>query len=164
QDRPGNVWHVGDGLYFVEMEGIAHLVVAQRQAEVYLQGLDMAESEHRALLKTYGRKLLQKHKLLTRKAVGVMFCESVLDLVKIHPCVFINTVGTEYYEMACGSGSLAVAMVSTTMRGGSGGLPVLQPSGKVITAVVEYRAGVVSGAAISGGMCAEAEVLEIEVL
>jgi len=84
-------------------------------------------------------------------------------MVKIHPCVFINSAGTAFYEMACGSGSVAVGLASAYLRGQSVALPVLQPSDKVIDMSITVEGGRVLGAVISGEVAGSGEILEVEV-
>ena len=160
---PWNVKRIGEGLHFAELEGIAHLVVAQRQSREYLRGLDADSYGDKLRLKTSARELLKHFELYDRDACGVMFCENVMDMLKIHPCVFINSAGTAYYEMACGSGSVAVVMVAAALHGKSMSLPVLQPSERVIETTVEFRNGGAVEAVISGGVSDDDMLYELEV-
>jgi len=156
------VRRLGEGIFFVKMEGIAHMVLAERQAKEYLRRLDADSLEDKERLKWYAKALLERYSLFDRDACGVMFCENVLDMVKIHPCLFINTAGTAYYEMACGSGSIAVALVAAYLRGSAVNLPILQPSDKIIHTSIEFCDGEACGARISGGVADSGEVLEVE--
>ncbi|MCL2852886.1 MAG: hypothetical protein FWE20_07620 [Defluviitaleaceae bacterium] len=157
-----NMQRIGEGMRLVEMEGIAHLVVAQRQSAKYLKKFDADSEMCKEKLKASARELLERHELFDRDACGVVFCENVLDLLKIHPCVFINSAGTAYYEMACGSGSVAVAVAAAFLRGKSVNLPLLQPSMKIIEASVELRGGVISEATIRGRISETGGVFELE--
>ena len=157
-----NMQRVGEGMRFVKMEGIAHLVVAQRQSAKYLEKFDADSESDKEKLKAEARDLLNYYGLFENAACGVIFCENVLDMLRIHPCVFINSAGTAYYEMACGSGSIAVAVAAAFLRGKSVNLPILQPSMKLIETTVELSGGVISGAMISGGISAADDVFELE--
>jgi len=118
---------IEDGLYWAEMEGISHLVVSPRRAVP--EPARMLES---------AKNLLLRYDLYGGAACGVIFTERVSGALKIHPCVFVIPAGTAYYETACGSGSVAVALAAAALRGSSKKLPLLQPSGKIIEATVEY--------------------------
>ena len=157
-----DVRRIGEGMHFVELEGIAYLVVAQRQSKEYLRGLDADSYGDKSRLKKSAKELLEHYGLCDRDAFGVVFCENVLDMVKIHPCVFINSAGTEYYEMACGSGSAAVGMVAATLHGKSVSLPLLQPSEQVIETTVEFRNGEVTEVIICGRVTGDDTFYELE--
>jgi ABC-type multidrug transport system fused ATPase/permease subunit len=86
--------------------------------------------------------------------------ENVLDMIKIHPCVFIKTAGTSYYETACGSGTVAAGLVASVLKGHGTNLTWLQPSGKFIQSSVEYQDGKIIGAKISGNISSISDVLE----
>jgi diaminopimelate epimerase len=137
---------VGDGLYFVKMEGISHLIVSQRRSFPYLSCNNVDGDK----LKQSAEALLKEHGLYGGMACGVIFTENVLDMIKIHPCVFVLTAETAYYETACGSACVAVALLDAVFRHGNVGLQLLQPSGQIINASIEYKNGKISEARIGG--------------
>ena len=145
--RPNRIKNIGDGLYWVQLDGISHLVVSQRRSDEIFRTLPTMDAD---TLKKAASDLIDKYELGYPDAYGVMFTETVLNMVKIHPCVFIKTAGTSYYETACGSGSVAVGLVASVLLGKGTELALLQPSDKVITSLVEYSGGIINGAKISG--------------
>ena len=143
---------IDDELYWVDMESICHLIVLQKQSAINLIGSPVNECEVIGNAKT----LLKKHELFDKGACGVMFVENALNLLKIHPCVFVNSAGTEVYETSCGSGSIAVALVSGYLSGQNiTDLSLLQPSGKVLKTYIEIQSGRIVQAKISGSMANE---------
>jgi diaminopimelate epimerase len=155
---PNNVVNVDDGLYWVQLDGISHLVVSQRRSDAIFR--EMGSVIDKEALKVSANSLITQYNLSDVDAYGVIFTENILDMIKIHPCVFIKTAGTSYYETACGSGSVAVGLVAGILWGYDANLTLLQPSGKVIHSSVEYRNGVISGAKISGIVSSVSDILE----
>jgi len=83
-------------------------------------------------------------------AAGVIFTERIGGCLKIHPCVFVRTAGTGFYETACGSGSVAAAVAEFVSRGVRGALPIMQPSGMFIDTELAVDGVEITGAKISG--------------
>jgi diaminopimelate epimerase len=150
---------IGDGLYWVELDGIGHLVITQRQSKAYIKGVNSIVNEN--IVMGYAKALLKNYGYFDKDACGVMFLENSLDIpdiITMHPCVFINSPGTANYETACGSGSLAVALVSSYLHGGCNvELPLLQPSGKLIKATINLKGRGIELAKISGSMSEDGE-------
>ena len=136
---------VDDGIYYAEIEGISHLVVSQRQSIPFLENI-----KEKGKVKQMAKWLLERYDFYKGNACGVIFTENVLDIIKIHPCVFVVTAETSYYETACGSGCVAVGLVNAILYGESVCLHLLQPSNHVIKTYVEYIDGIVKAAKISG--------------
>ena len=156
-----SVRSAGDGMVWVDMEGISHLVLTADASAKYLKnciGINKNENENEIdivdkvykvdeeqLLRHAG-KLLNSHPS-SANACGVIFTGSALPCeanrntkehkLRIYPCVFVATAGTTFYETACGSGSAAVAIAEGVKSGRSLTLGLLQPSGMTIEATVE---------------------------
>ena len=125
-----NIMQVDDGLYWVQMEGISHLIVTQKPSHIYLDEVSrLADQNKGEFLLDIARSLLGKYELYGGMACGVMFLENIIDMLKIHPCVFVTTISSAHYETACGSGSIATALAVASIRKKSVTLPLLQPSG-----------------------------------
>jgi len=148
----------GDGLYWVQLDGISHLIVLQRRSDAIFRELGTFVDKEG--LKAYANNLARAYNLDNVDAYGVIFTENVLDMIKIHPCVFIKTAGTSYYETACGSGTVAAGLVASVLKGHGTNLTWLQPSGKFIQSSVEYQDGKIIGAKISGNVSSISDVLE----
>jgi diaminopimelate epimerase len=148
----------GDGLYWVQLDGISHLVVLQRRSDAIFR--EVGTFVDKEGLKAYANNLVRAYNLDTVDAYGVMFTENILDMIKIHPCVFIKNAGTSYYETACGSGTVAAGLVSSFLRGHGTDSSWLQPSGKFIHSSIEYQDGNIMGAKISGEVSSISNVLE----
>ena len=165
----------GDGVYKVAMEGISHLVLLPEASRKYLREkpaprhLDDARPDEiykeRLLVRAFE---LLENAWPSYNAAGVIFTETVVNdaavkfagselltgnadgVIKIHPCVFVKNAGTAFYETACGSGSAAVAVTLSCLRGVGLTISVLQPSGSVINASVVYSGGRALCVKISG--------------
>ena len=70
--------------------------------------------------------------------------------VKIHPCVFVGSAGTAFYETACGSGSAAVAIAACVEHNKDVELRLIQPSGMTLEASAVISNGCVTYAKIKG--------------
>jgi len=144
---------LSNGTYWVQMDGISHLIVPQRIAASYLDRISACESkaEQLAIAVDLLEKTITENKLSAGEAYGVIFLENTIDMLTMHPFVHVKTAGTTYYESGCGSGAMCVGLVSTYLQGAGVKLALLQPSGKVISADVEHTDGKVRGR-ISGAV------------
>lgn len=143
------------GAWFVEMEGISHLVLSAAASAPFLDGF-YAAGDASALLRGASR-LLDAYfasrfpiNYDSGPATGVVFSDESNGAMKIHPCVFVKQSGTAFYETACGSGSAAAVAVRCVINGKSASVSVLQPSGSAIETSVAYDNGVFGRARISG--------------
>lgn len=76
------------------------------------------------------RTIVNALKLRSRGAVGVIWYSQQDGKVQINPVVWVRDVDTLYYESACGSGSIAVALCT-------GLSTILQPTGECIRVSIE---------------------------
>lgn len=157
---------VSNGGYWVEMDGISHLILPQFPSEPYLRRIlstDKSKEEQLNIALALLEETIAENALSAGDAYGVMFLEPVLGMLKIHPFVHVKAAGTTYYETGCGSGTICVGLVSSLLRGGSEKIRILQPSNKTICAEIEQSAdGKVRGK-ISGPV-ERGEIYEIEVI
>jgi diaminopimelate epimerase len=154
EDLYSAITPVKDGLYWVAIEGISHLVVSQVQSAYYLDKIfkcDNKDEQINTALAFLG-KTIGENSLLLGKACGVIFLENIADVLKMHPFVHVGTADTAYYETGCGSGAICVGLVSSMLHNDSINISLLQPSGKIIKAKVEHHeSGKVEGK-ISGSI------------
>ena len=139
------------GFYWVRMEGISHLIVPQTQFglyfnEIFSNHLSSPETIAIGLL----RKIAKANSLHLGNAYGIIFLENVLDVIKMHPFVYVKKADTIYYETACGSGAMCVGLLSYYLSKNEK-LALLQPSGEFInTKVVCSDDGKIKTREISG--------------
>jgi D-alanyl-D-alanine dipeptidase/diaminopimelate epimerase len=76
------------------------------------------------------RKIIDELSLRDREAVGVIWYEQQAGEVKINPVVWVKKVDTLYYESACGSGAIAVALCTGKRK-------IVQPTGECISVYVD---------------------------
>ena len=128
-----------DGFFLVPLEGIVHLIVPADKSEQYLSVARMADSFCDEL-KLIAKGLMDKYSLAHNPACGVMFLEETPNGLLMHPCVLVTGVESSmYYETACGSGSIAVAMAFAFLNKNSTKMTVIQPSKHPIIAAVEVE-------------------------
>ena len=149
------ITEVKQGVYIVKIEGITIVVLQDFVAYKYLK--------EKRDLKEIGRKFIKKLNLEKYSAVGVMFCEKYEDNIKINPIVWVKEIDTLFYETACGSGSTAVCMVETFFDKQTKTINIIQPSGGIITAKVEYENGKYMKSIISGKVEKEKEIYYIDI-
>ena len=165
EDLSSAIIPLKDGLYWVSIEGISHLVVSKEQSEPYLKRILSCENKAAQIsiaievLKT----AIKENSLSIDKACGVMFLESGFpdDVLKMHPFVHVVSADTTYYETACGSGAICVGLLSCFLSGKNVNLPLLQPSGKIIRAEVECSA---AGKILKGKISGEIQIGEVNKL
>ncbi len=133
-----------NGVFIVEIKGITIIVIKEFKAQKYLCDKDK--------LKQIGRSLIDDYNLANNSAVGVMFCEKQKETIKINPIVWVKNIDTLFYETACGSGSTAVCIVESYLKKQSQKIDILQPSGLIITASVDYKNNKFQKAIISGNV------------
>lgn len=159
-----SVKKLGDSdLYWVELQGICHLIVPQRKSLPYLQEIFACKNKEDKLkiALNFLEETIEKYSLNVGEAYGVMFLESVVDVLKLHPFVHVKSAKTTHYETACGSGSMCVGLLSAYLREKDINLPILQPSDRVIWVRVETQREQLRGS-IFGSLMA-GDILEIHV-
>lgn len=108
--------HKGRQLGLVDMEGIVHTLI---------EGAFPSSS-----YEFIHRKLVDELNLRNREAVGVIWYEQRARKIQINPVVWVRKVDTLYYESACGSGAIAIALCT-------GGRKIFQPTGEYIAIDVD---------------------------
>lgn len=102
----------------VDFGDIVHVVLAQ----TFQNNAAWYRAKHGCVTKALG--------FTERPAVGVVWTSPTKDGVRIDPVVWVRGTGSFYHETACGSGSMAAAVV-----GGERNTFVYQPSGDFILVV-----------------------------
>ena len=143
------------GIFIVKMNGMVSIVLKERIAKPYL--------EKKEKLKEYGMEFIKKYNLEYSEAVGIMFCEEENGVFKINPVVWVRAINTLFYETACGSGTTAVCMVEAFLNKKSETRDILQPSGLIITAKIDYEKEIVK-ATISGNVETDGKKYSIKIL
>ncbi len=119
-----NVTLLAQGVYKVRLPGITHLVCV---------GLKKApQQEAQKIMDCYQEQA---------ECLGVIFT----DFIRIQPIVSVKSLQTLYYETACGSGSVAVALVKAHQSSVFKNLPLLQPSGEQLIVELDGERPVISG-------------------
>lgn len=129
---------VAPGIHMVRLSGITHLVLEQTAAAPYL--------EDKTNLKVSGLKLIEKYGLKDCEAAGAIFLESLSGgSLKINPIVWVRDIASLFYETACGSGTIAAALVLAKKEGRLLSADIVQPSGMVIKAEINEDRAVICG-------------------
>lgn len=124
-------------------------------AIVYLEGIvqvviidDTDTPDLRSIL---GRLLKDgRYNLASEKCVGVSFYNPKTK--KADFCIWVREVETIFDETACGSGTCAIGIVRAIITKAPVELLVRQPSGEVITAIVNYSDNEIKDVSISGSV------------
>ncbi|MDR0879778.1 MAG: hypothetical protein LBN09_03630 [Clostridioides sp.] len=101
-------------------------------------------------IKELAVKLIDKYFVSDPNAIGVMFVTSTGDVIDMKPVVWVKKIDTLFYETACSSGSIAVAIYKSFVENSSQKLNILQPSGQWIMAETELKDGRITDTRISG--------------
>lgn len=144
-----------DDIYMVKLNGMTSIIVEENLSKKYL-----SDKEN---LKNIGMKFIEKYNLKDREAVGVIFLENENGL-KIHPIVWVKKIDTLFYETACGSGTIATAMVKTFISGQNQILEILQPSGMIIKSNTKIKNNIIYKASISGQVKSDFQVKRLIIL
>lgn len=128
-----------NGMTAVELDGITHVVIQQNPPQD---------------LKKEASKILQSCGLVTSQSAGVIYSMEYVDGIQITPVVWVRDTGTLIAETACGSGTISAAYVEATGRSIEGEIhiPVYQPSGKIISAILTLQNGCLMDAFIDGSV------------
>lgn len=111
---------LANGYYLVRLAGITHLVVPVTTKPTNLKEQALA--------------LIEQYQVDDPDCVGVIFVDYQLNA--IYPVVLVKAVHTLFAETACGSGTVAVSLVTAFKNHRDSALRLKQPSGEYITAKV----------------------------
>lgn len=144
-----------DGLYWVSIDGMSHLIVPQTQSAPYIREIYANSTDKAAQMKValdFLEKRAVDELLYPGIACGVVFIEHIVDVLKIHPFVHLVPMDKTFYESACGSSAASVGLLHSFLIGESVNFSLLQPSGSLIRVEVDYTADTFSNVRISGGI------------
>lgn len=134
---------VAPGISKVSLSGMTHLVIDPEVAAPYL-----TEREN---LKPAGLALIEQYGLKYQEGAGAIFLERLEDgSLKINPIVWVRDIASLFYETACGSGTVATAIVLAYRAKADAIQDIIQPSGMTIRAEVSFSKDCVTRAVISG--------------
>lgn len=126
------------GVHVVHLDGITHVLLCE----------DASPFPHD--FETTAATIREDLALANREAVGCIWYSSQSQTLAIKPVVWVRETQSVYYETACGSGTLALALL-LAKQGKTREVTVKQPSGSTITASVSLSEdGQVDGAWIDG--------------
>lgn len=104
--------------------------------------------------------LIQKYNL-EDDAIGVMFVDSVENIIKIYPIVWVKKIDTLFSENACGSGTIAVTMLESWLKKSSNKYSVLQPSGDILRTEIDIEDDIVKRAILKGKIKTDNKIRKI---
>lgn len=90
----------------------------------------------------------------TKNAVGIILLEKNRENIKIYPIIWVKTIDTLFYETACGSGSLAVAIYKNSVQNITN-FEIIQPSGYSINVSLNVYLDYIKEAVVSGEIIEE---------
>ena len=140
---------LNDKFNYINLDGILHAVVDEENSKEYIKQLMNNQAEAKRRLKN-----IMKIFDTTQNAVGIILLEKVEEKLKIFPIVWVKTIDSLFYETACGSGSLAVAIYKNYVKG-TKSFRIIHPSGYTIEVSLQENLGYVKEATISGKVIEE---------
>ena len=129
----------------VKMDGILIVIFDEEQSKKYIRKL----KENEELAKKEMKEFMTKNIQTTEKAIGIMLLEKILDKIKVNPVVWVKDIDTVFYETACGSGSLGIAIYNY-YNNKEEKLELIQPSGYSISIELDTKEQYIERAIISG--------------
>lgn len=129
----------------IKIDGILIAILDEEKSKRYIQKLrkneEIAKNELKQLMITeIGSK---------EKAIGIMLLEKKFGKIKINPIVWVKEINTVFYETACGSGSLGIAIYNY-LKSKDKKIELIQPSGYSINIELEGNENYIEKAIISG--------------
>lgn len=141
-----NIQKICKAIYKVILKGITILVVK-----------NIASYNN---LKQSAINLIQKYNL-DDDAIGVMFVDSVENIIKIYPIVWVKEIDTLFFENACGSGTIAVTMLESWLKKSSNKYSVMQPSGDILKTEIDIEDDIVKRAILNGKIKTDNKIRKI---
>ncbi|NJB68038.1 diaminopimelate epimerase [Desulfobaculum xiamenense] len=115
------------GIHVARLDGITHVL------------LDEASSPFPENYAAYAATIRADLGLTQCEAAGCIWYSREKDGASIRPVVWVRETDTTYYETACGSGTVALALLMAA-NGHAGTVSVRQPSGSHIAATIRPNA------------------------
>lgn len=126
--------------WIVRLGGIVHLVIEGGTQP----GIDTNSPEEK---KAFAFELLKKYGLNREPAAGVIWITGRKGETReqaqlsILPVVYVREINTLFCETACGTGTVAAALVYSQKNKSSFRLSAVQPSGEALSVEVQYSSG-----------------------
>ena len=137
---------INKNIYKVVLKGITILVVK-----------DIISYKN---FKQNAKELINKYNL-NDDAVGVMFVDRVESIIKMYPIVWVREIDTFFFENACGSGTIAVAMLESWLTNTSREYHIIQHSGETLIAEIAIKNNVIERAILKGEVKFDEKIREI---
>jgi len=141
---------IKDEIYKVELDGIIMIIISEKLSKRYLS----------KNLKDEAINIIKTYQVYNNEAVGVIFLERI-DVLKMYPVVWVKSIDTVFLENACGSGTVATAMVQTILSGKSNTYKIKQPSGEILEADIKIENDRVMKAILKGEIYYENEIKKL---
>lgn len=129
----------------VKIDGILIAILDEEKSKKYIQKLRENEETTKDELK----QLMITEIASEEKAIGIMLLEKESGKIKINPIVWVKEIDTVFYETACGSGSLGIAIYNY-LKNKDKKIELIQPSGYSINIELEGNNNYIENAIISG--------------
>ncbi len=129
----------------IKIDGILIAILDEEKSKTYIQQLKKNEEKTKNELK----KLMITELDSEEKAIGIMLLEKESDKIKINPIVWVKEINTVFYETACGSGSLGIAIYNY-LKNKNKTIEIIQPSGYSINIELEENKNYIKKAIING--------------
>ena len=129
----------------VKIDGILIAILDEEKSKKYIQKL----RENEETTKNELKQLMITEIASEEKAIGIMLLEKESGKIKINPIVWVKEIDTIFYETACGSGSLGIAIYNY-LKNKDKKIELIQPSGYSINIELEGNKNYIKNAIISG--------------
>lgn len=136
---------VKKGIIYVKLDGILIAIFDEEKSKKYIRKLKENEEKTKNEIK----QLMIKEIKTEDKAIGIMLLEKNPDKIKINPVVWVKDIDTVFYESACGSGSLGMAIYNF-FKNKEEKIEIFQPSGYCINIELSTKENYIENAIISG--------------
>ena len=133
-------------LICINLSGILIAIMDEKESKKYIDKLKENEKQTKEEIK----KLIMEKINSSEKAVGIVLLEKIFNKIKINPIVWVKDIDTCFYETACGSGSLGLAIYNYFLNKEEQ-TEIVQPSGYSINIKLEIsNLNIINSAIIRG--------------
>lgn len=142
------------GIFEVKLKGITIVIIEENISKKYL--------EDKKKIKENAMEIIKKYNIEDSSAIGIVFLEIENTVLKINPVVWVKSIDTLFYETACGTASIALALKEAISCNISKKIEIMQPSNEIILAQVIIENNIPIKAIISGKVKTNNLIEEIE--
>ena len=140
---------IKEKLNFVELDGILLAAINEDNSKEYINDLKINPQKTKIKLKEIMKKINSP-----QNAVGIILTEKKGKGIQIYPIIWVKTIDTLFYETACGSGSLAVAIYKNYIENIKD-FKIIQPSGYSFKVNLDVNLDYIKDATIYGKVIEE---------